>query len=103
MWRHTYRVLGVLVYTEEVINIELLAMHTQCKSFVDSDIPYPYPYILRTYEIYFEYDFTDIDTVIICRDVDTKHEYKVILPYIQRDKNILFDVAKAIINTNAVQ
>lgn len=76
-------------------------MHTQCKSFVDSDIPYPY--ILHMYEIYFEYDFTDSETVIICRDVDTKHEYKVILPYIQRDKNILFDVAKAIINTNALQ
>lgn len=81
--------------------MELLAMHTQCKSFVDSDIPYPY--ILHTYEIYFEYDFTDSETVIICRDADTKHEYKVILPYIQGDKNILFDVARAIINTNAVQ
>ena len=79
--------------------MELLAWHTQCKPLVNNDIPY----VIHTYEIWFEYDFTDVKTIITCKDVDTKREYEIILPYIQRDKNIIFAVAKAVINTNGVQ
>lgn len=80
--------------------MELLAMHTRCKPFVVNNKT---SYVIHTYEIYSEYDFTNAETVIICKDVDTKREYMIILPYIQRDKNILFSAVKALIDTNAVQ
>lgn len=75
-------------------------MHTRCIPFVVDNAT---KYVIHTYEILLDYDFTDMKTVIICRDVDTKHEYEIILPYIQKDKSILVAAAKAIIYTNAVQ
>lgn len=79
--------------------MELLAMHTQCKHVVKTEKSY----IMRTYEIYFTHDFTNTETKIECIDVDTKKNYKIILPYIQRDKNVIYDAAISLIKTNAIQ
>lgn len=78
--------------------MELLAMHTQCKPFVTTEKSY----IMRTYEIYFTYDFTNTETIIECIDVDTKRSYKIILPYILRDKDAIHDIAISFLKTNAV-
>jgi len=74
-------------------------MHTQCKPFVETNKSY----IMRTFEIYFTHDFTNTETIIECIDVDTKRSYKIILPYIQRDKDVIVKAAIALIKSNAVQ
>lgn len=74
-------------------------MHTQCKPYVNTERSY----IMRTFEIYFTHDFTNAETIIECIDVDTKRSYKIILPYIQRDKDLIIEAARSLIKTNVVQ
>lgn len=74
-------------------------MHTQCKPYVNTERSY----IMRTFEIYFTHDFTNEETIIECIDVDTKRSYKIILSYIQRDKDLIIEAARSLIKTNVVQ
>lgn len=60
-------------------------------------------FILRHFEIYHEFDFVLAETIITIIEMDTRKEYTVTLPYIQRDTNIIFNVARNVIESEGVQ
>lgn len=77
--------------------MELVSMHTSAKPYAGDN------FIIRTYEIYHELIFEHSQTRITIIDADTKRETVITLPYILHDKEIVHEMAKALIQTRGMQ